>query len=199
MPKVSPERLQERKDSIVAAALAVFGERGFEKASIGQIATQAGVSDGLIYRYFDGKRALLLAALARFYEDVLDRARREIAEGKGFAGKLHALIRAHTAVFSENTGICRLFIAEVRNFDDYVGSGPQGLNRQYTGLLIPVLEEGMDEGLISHEIDHRLVRDMIFGGMEHIAWRHISSGTPMNVDRIAGLASRFVIGGLKAL
>lgn len=199
MPRVSPERLQERKDSIVEAALAVFGENGFEKASIAQIAERAGASDGLIYRYFNGKRELLLAALARFYEEVLDRARCEMSEGQGFEQMLHALIRSHTAVFSENTGVCRLFIAEVRNFDDYVGSGPQALNRQYTRLLIPVLEEGMDEGLISHEIDHRLVRDMIFGGMEHVAWRHISSGTPMNVDRIARIASRFVIGGLKAL
>ncbi|WP_353228791.1 TetR/AcrR family transcriptional regulator [Novosphingobium sp.] len=191
--------MQERSHSIVAAALVVFGERGFEKASIAQIAALAGTSDGLIYRYFTGKRELLAAALAHFYGQTLELAEREIAAGQGFEGKLHALIRSHIRVFGENTGICRLFIAEVRNFDDYVGSSQQGLNRKYTALLIPVLEAGMDEGVISHEIDHRLVRDMVFGGMEHVAWRHIGSGLTMNVDRLARLVSQFVIGGLKAL
>lgn len=199
MPRISPARMQERSATIVAAALTVFGENGFERASIAQIATLAGTSDGLIYRYFKGKRELLAAALAQFYGQTLEQAEREIAAARGFEGKLHALIRSHIRVFGENTGICRLFISEVRNFDDYVGSSDQGLNRKYTALLIPVLEEGMDEGVISHEIDHRLVRDMVFGGIEHIAWRHISGGIAMNVDRLAGLVSRFVIGGLKAL
>ena len=53
---------------MLAAARRSFADHGFDAASIAGIARGAGVSDGLLYRYFADKRALLLAVLARFFE-----------------------------------------------------------------------------------------------------------------------------------
>jgi AcrR family transcriptional regulator len=47
------------RERILDAALAVFSERGFEGGTIRQIASKAGVAEGLIYHYFDNKEALL--------------------------------------------------------------------------------------------------------------------------------------------
>jgi AcrR family transcriptional regulator len=55
MPQVLKEEVQKR---IVQAALRVFAEKGFGAATIGEIATAAGVSTGNIYRYYEGKGAL---------------------------------------------------------------------------------------------------------------------------------------------
>ena len=59
MPVITPARALERRRTIIDAAAKVFVEKGYASASISQIAAAAGVSDGLIYRYFDDKRALL--------------------------------------------------------------------------------------------------------------------------------------------
>lgn len=50
---------EERKTSIMEAALEVFAEKGFETASISLIANRAGISKGLIYNYFESKEELI--------------------------------------------------------------------------------------------------------------------------------------------
>ncbi|MEQ8716993.1 MAG: helix-turn-helix domain-containing protein [Acidimicrobiales bacterium] len=49
--------------SLVAAAAQLFAERGYERAGVADIAARAGVTTGAIYSRFDGKAALLAAAV----------------------------------------------------------------------------------------------------------------------------------------
>ena len=59
-----PEGARERSvQSIQAAALSAFGERGVEATTMDEIARRAGVSKGLIYVYFESKQALLRAVM----------------------------------------------------------------------------------------------------------------------------------------
>jgi AcrR family transcriptional regulator len=62
----------QRRDQIVAATSALFARRGFRAASTAELAEAAGISDGLIFRYFPTK--------ADLYEAVLDRAVRLLEE-----------------------------------------------------------------------------------------------------------------------
>jgi AcrR family transcriptional regulator len=54
---------QLRRQHILDAAIRVFDARGFRGATIRDIATEAGVSDGTVYNVFENKEALLLAIL----------------------------------------------------------------------------------------------------------------------------------------
>lgn len=199
MPRITAERMRDRRDSIVNAARKVFGEKGYDSASISEIAREAGASDGLLYRYFDGKRDLLFAALDDFYSEALREAERATKDAKGFEGKLSSLIEHHIRVFAEDAGMCRLFISEVRNLDEYVGSNFQALNKRYAKLLSPVLDLGTTEGLISANADRRVIRDMVFGGIEHIAWRHISAGQRIDVQALSKQVAAIILKGITAL
>jgi AcrR family transcriptional regulator len=53
----------EKQNMIINAALICFGTNGYKKASIGDIATTAGVSKALIFHYFGTKKALYLYLL----------------------------------------------------------------------------------------------------------------------------------------
>lgn len=46
---------RDSKDRILAAALALFGERGYTEASIDEIAVRAGLTKGALYYYFENK------------------------------------------------------------------------------------------------------------------------------------------------
>jgi len=61
MPRVSAEHEQAVRDRIVRAALAVFGERGFHRATMQDIVRESGLSVGAIYTYFRSKSDLILA------------------------------------------------------------------------------------------------------------------------------------------
>jgi AcrR family transcriptional regulator len=52
-----------RRLCLIDAATAVFAERGYDCATTREIAERAGCAEGLIHRYFSGKRGLLLAIL----------------------------------------------------------------------------------------------------------------------------------------
>ena len=52
--------LEQRRRDIVNAASEVFGEKGFHKATIEDIAIRAGIAHGTVYRYFPNKQALAL-------------------------------------------------------------------------------------------------------------------------------------------
>jgi AcrR family transcriptional regulator len=196
MPRVGAERLASRKNEIIVAARTVFAARGYEQATISEIARTAGVSDGLPYRYFTSKREMLQAVLDEFYERLIDHNEKCIAEEVDFPSRLRVLIREHIRMLVNDTDLFKLFISEVRNLDDYLGSETYALNRRYTSVLMTILEEGKASGHVSPSIDGRLVRDMLFGGMEHMAWHHVLTGHPCDIETVSAQVSDLLLNGL---
>jgi AcrR family transcriptional regulator len=60
----------ERRALIVEAAGRLFGERGYERTRLDDIAAAAGVTKPIVYRHFDSKRDLYLALLDRHRDDL---------------------------------------------------------------------------------------------------------------------------------
>lgn len=61
MPRVSQAHEQQVRERIVAAALRVFSERGFHRATMQDVVRESGLSVGAIYTYFTSKGELFLA------------------------------------------------------------------------------------------------------------------------------------------
>jgi AcrR family transcriptional regulator len=73
VPKVSPAYIDGRRQEILQAALRCFARNGFHETTIQDIAREASVSHGAIYRYFATKDDIVEAASQR---DRRARARR---------------------------------------------------------------------------------------------------------------------------
>ena len=67
----SERRRQLTRDALVDAAAQVFVTRGFNGASLDEIAETAGFTRGAIYKHFDGKEDLFLAVFDRVNEQTL--------------------------------------------------------------------------------------------------------------------------------
>ena len=61
MRTANPELQEQRRRQILRAAGQCFAEKGFHQASMAEIAKAAGLSMGLLYRYFANKDALVMA------------------------------------------------------------------------------------------------------------------------------------------
>ena len=59
----TPKVVEDRREQILEAAVRVFAQKGFDKATNKDIAQEAGITAGLIYHYFKSKEDLLRAAL----------------------------------------------------------------------------------------------------------------------------------------
>lgn len=57
----TPKVVEDRREQIIDAAMHVFSQKGFSRATNKDIALEAGITPGLIYHYFESKEALLQA------------------------------------------------------------------------------------------------------------------------------------------
>ena len=57
----TPKVIEDRREQIIDAAMRVFAQKGFSRASNKDVAREAGITPGLIYYYFESKEALLMA------------------------------------------------------------------------------------------------------------------------------------------
>jgi len=188
MPRISAQRQQDRYDAILEAARKTLTTKGYEAASMGEIAEEAGISEGLIYLYFKNKRDLLTAVLTQFYLRVTTGLEEAIGKRRGFRAKLRAVIDKHVEAFASDTDLCRLFLTEVRVASDYRKSTIYELNKRYTSLLLRVVQDGIAEGVVRSDIEPRMLRDLLFGGIEHLAWRHIHDGKALRLSGAGRIA-----------
>jgi len=59
----TPKVVEDRKEQIIDAAMRVFAQKGFTRATNKDIAREAGITPGLIYYYFESKEAVLKAII----------------------------------------------------------------------------------------------------------------------------------------
>lgn len=83
------KKSEETRARILAAALTVFRERGFEKATMREIAEAAEVATGAAYYYFDSKDALVMA----FYEQAQAEMKADLEAKLGKAKTLEARLK----------------------------------------------------------------------------------------------------------
>jgi len=60
--------IEARRNLIIDAAIEVVSEQGFQRTTIKQIASKAGIADGTIYNYFKNKEDILTGIVARLSE-----------------------------------------------------------------------------------------------------------------------------------
>jgi len=92
MPRVTQQHEQEVRDRIVRAALQVFGERGFHRATMQDVVRESGLSVGAIYTYFKSKSDLILAGCDLITDQELAELGTRLASVTGYRDRIAAAI-----------------------------------------------------------------------------------------------------------
>ncbi len=103
---------EETRSKILDAALDLFRERGFDAATMREIAARAGVATGLAYYYFKSKEDLVLAFYWRAKDEMAPQLENAHTEHRKLEGRLRALIQAKLDYFNPN----RKFLAALIGF-----------------------------------------------------------------------------------
>ncbi|MGH8460754.1 MAG: TetR/AcrR family transcriptional regulator [Stenotrophobium sp.] len=197
---------EARVDEILSAARDVFCEKGYESSAVAEIAARIGVVEGTVYKYFESKRELLLKVLERWYEEMFGDYARDLAGISGTRARLRLLVWRHLRSIRDYPLLCRLMFREVRSERDYHGSDLHELNRRYTQLLLEVLEDGVNCKELRQDAPLTLLRDMVYGSIEHYTWNFICGRGELDIDATAdqitallcdGIAARNETGNLK--
>ena len=86
--------IEGRRGEILDAALAVFGEKGYESGTMREIAKRIGVTEPALYRHYESKEAILSDIVATAGDRISTEVRRGLAriDGENIAESLHALV-----------------------------------------------------------------------------------------------------------
>jgi AcrR family transcriptional regulator len=114
----------EVEERILDAARKVFLERGFEGASVDEIADVARAGKPTIYARFPGKEALFGAVMARKVRENTSSFEKITPTGTTLEERLASIAAAilRKVLVAETVGLCRVTVAEARRFPDLAAS-----------------------------------------------------------------------------
>ena len=189
---------QERRVAdIMAAARRVIAEKGYEKVLMSDIAEQAGVVEGSLYRYFKSKRDLLTTVADDWFEEVLSKDS-DLPSIRGTWNKLrHLAWRALSAVRSQ-PALSRFMLLEVRPDPNYQSTRSFALNRQFTAEVSELLKAAIAAGEFRDDVSVSLLRDMVFGCIEHATWKFLRGQGDFSVDTVADGIATVICRGMAA-
>jgi AcrR family transcriptional regulator len=102
MAKHITQKSEETRGRILNAALAIFRERGFEGATMREIAEAAEVATGAAYYYFDSKESLVMAFYERAQQEMRADLEAKLTRCRTLEGCLRIIITEKFEYFAPN-------------------------------------------------------------------------------------------------
>src|SRR5262245_1321136 len=103
------------RTDILLAAASVFQERGYQGATMADIARRVNLTAGSLYHHFPaGKRDLLLAVLNAGLESILAEIDQILAKGMSPVDTLRKMIEAHVLNVTQNVSVGAAMVFEIR-------------------------------------------------------------------------------------
>jgi TetR/AcrR family fatty acid metabolism transcriptional regulator len=160
----------------------LFEANGYQGTTTAEIAAAAGVPEGTLFEDFRTKRDLVFAVLERDIEVYLDFLELQLRGIEGALNRIRKFVWSHLYTWRRRRFIARFLILEIRQDPGYHQSHAHGLMQRYEADLMSLIRDGIEEGSIRREVDIRMVRHLIFGGIEQIAIHWAMEEKPFDVD-----------------
>lgn len=166
------KRSKDKELRILRAAITVFGRRGYHASSISDIAEEAGVAAGTIYLYFSRKEDLLVRMFQRFIGGYIEQAEPLLADVEAGLPRLRRVIELQLRFFDRDKALARAFELHLREVNPVIREGILPTLRRYFAVIEQVVREGVEAGVFDPDLDVRLARRLLFGGLEEVttAW-----------------------------
>ena len=168
-------------DSLTDVALRVFAERGYDGASMDDVARAAGITKASIYHHVSGKEALLERGLGRALDAVFAILDEPAAlEGRAIERLRHIVTRvAETTlrVLPELTVLVRV------HGSSKIERDALERRRRFDRIVTELIAQAQADGDVRADVDPRLVTRLIFG-MSNSVVEWYRSGSALGPDAI---------------
>ena len=182
---------------IMKSFYSLMKEKDFHSITTAEIAKNAAVTEGLIYKYFKDKRDLIYQVLNDHFFEFMAKIENRAAHEKTCAEKLEVIIYTSLESYADNRVFSKILLLEVRNSPDYFNSGAYGLVRKYAGIILNIIEEGIQKEEFKPDTDPYVLRKVILGAIEHACLGEIIFGRELDIDKVASGITHIVFNGVK--
>jgi len=183
--KILAPRIQQddstKEATLLKSAEEVFGEHGFFKAKVSEIAERSKLAEGTIYEYFKSKEDLLWAMSVKPLQSYLEQFENAFTP-RSPLDKLRRLLRLHFYLYLSNRNFLSVFLLDILLNPKFYGSKSFGIFRQYTAIIEQTIQEGIEEGGFSQAVNPRIFRNMFYGAFCHMSVRWLISKKARSFD-----------------
>lgn len=153
-----------KRELIQEAALKVFGEKGFYKARIDDIAKAAGVGKGTVYEYFRSKEHLFSEILKEGLSLYDSLAIDESSRPKPVRERLKGLVKLNLTIIRRYHSLARIALLEHIKVEDSFRSWLWDMHLRSVAMIEKLVEEGVRLGEFQR-VNPALFARLFYGGV----------------------------------
>lgn len=180
----------EAKERIIAAALQMFFQRGFQDTTVAQIMVEADLGTGTFYNYFQSKEELVRYCLSTKVTEAMLAIKQLQQNQQSYAAKLAEIIYTISLIFVESKPLLGLFM-QLRQTNLEVPGLPSH-NLLFRDVLTEVFRQGQEQGEFKQDIPAEVVSELIFGILQST----VTSAEQLNFSENLEAKLNIIFGGI---
>lgn len=199
-------RWRRRKDTrpaeILAAALEIFGERGYDATRLEDVGRRAGCTKGTVFLYYESKAELFKAAVREAMAPMVRDTEQAVEEHQGSARELLTKIlrlRWEHMERTRLTGLVKLLLTETGKYPDLARFYNDEYFDRGQALLRKVIHKGVESGEFRKLDVDQAARVVVAPLLFAAVWRHTFepvASSPIELDEYFTTSLEIMLAGL---
>jgi AcrR family transcriptional regulator len=140
-PPPVESRFDRRLGKILVHATEVFYEKGYEGASMRDLARSSGMSLSGLYHYFESKEKLLYLIQKHTFSTIVERLRERLDEVFDPEQRIRVFILNHLEYFLANQKAMKVLSHEAEVLKNGFGAGIAAIKREYYRICVGLLDD----------------------------------------------------------
>jgi TetR/AcrR family transcriptional regulator len=174
MPNKQPT--EARQASLIAAALALAAERSPAQVTTADLAKAVGITQGAVFRHFDSKEAIWVAAINHAHQTLLERLSTAAASQARPLAALRAVFLAHVDFVIEHPGVPRVIFQELQHAQDTpLKAQVRQLMQDYRELLMDLLRRAQSARQLASGTDLQAAAVLFIGSVQGLVMQSLLS------------------------
>jgi AcrR family transcriptional regulator len=196
-PKLKTE---DRQAELVAAALLLAATKSPSEITTGDLANVIGITQGGVFKHFDSKEAIWLAAIEWAHQDLMKKLMLEAKVRNQTAFKsLRAVFMAHIGFVQQYPGVPRLIFQELQHPEQtLLKEKVQLLMADYRQLISGLLAQARKDAEISPEADLQAAVVLFIGAIQGLVMQSLITGSLEKIKQQAKTVFSIYEAGLLA-
>jgi len=183
------------RDDILTAAARVFGERGYDGATLDEVAQAVGIKKGSLYYHIRSKEDLLFALHQRLADELLDNTHAALESATSPTERLRGVLRVAMRLIAEHKQEVTVFLHERQLLTSDRWREVVAKRDAYQRIVEDIVSEGIESGVF-RPVPLK-VATLGLLGMTNWGYQWFRSNGPLTADEIADAFADMVIEGLR--
>ena len=165
--KLSEKKIQKKKEDIILSAVKIVNEKGYQKATMEEIAAELLMTKGSLYYYFKNKEDLIFQCHEMVLVQAIEELQQHIHVKQSNEEKLREMIKTHIQYAIEKKEMFNMIIKPDQTFSEDQLNPILLKRNEYAGLFDQVILAGIKTAEFTID-EPKIARMILLGSMNWI-------------------------------